>query len=190
MKRASFFIIAFIVVVIGFSFWISSISKQHTTKIQSFDQCAKAGYPIMKSLPPQCITQDGQIFVEEAVSQICRYQQECDKGYFCRFGVCTEFNPEMSCQKDDDCQLIREDYGFSCCYIGACMPIDYAEDEWIAVNKQWFEQGKKQYCPSDAECGPAPMCAVQSINESFSASCVQVQCITTPCPPRCTKVPL
>jgi hypothetical protein len=34
-------------------------------EIVSFEECVNAGYPIMESYPRQCITSDGQIYVEE-----------------------------------------------------------------------------------------------------------------------------
>jgi hypothetical protein len=42
--------------------------------ITSFEECVAAGYPIMKSNPPQCITPDGQTFIEEIknpLEQLC-----------------------------------------------------------------------------------------------------------------------
>lgn len=34
-------------------------------KIESFDECAAAGYPIMRSYPAKCATKDGRIFTQE-----------------------------------------------------------------------------------------------------------------------------
>jgi hypothetical protein len=36
-------------------------------EVTNFEQCAKAGYPILKSYPRQCKTPDGKIFVEEII---------------------------------------------------------------------------------------------------------------------------
>ena len=177
MKKTTVFLIAAVVVVAVFvSMWSQLTDKNYRSAIQSFEQCARAGYPIMESYPRQCRTPDGKTFAEQAVSEVCRHQQECGGGYFCRFGVCTEFSPEISCQQDDDCQLIRNDYGFSCCYIGACMTVDYSENNWIAVKRDWFEQGRKQFCPSVEECGPAPMCPDMIKNGNYEAQCINNQC--------------
>ena len=35
-------------------------------EITSFEDCVKAGYPIMRSLPPQCRTNEGLVFVDKA----------------------------------------------------------------------------------------------------------------------------
>jgi hypothetical protein len=145
-------------------------------EITNFEQCARAGYPIMESYPRQCRA-DGKTFVEEAITEVCRYPQDCGEGYFCRFGVCTEFTPETNCKTDEDCQLINKEYGFSCCYIGACQIINYSEEKWMAVNVNWFANGHEQYCPTKGECGPAPMCPVQSIDENYHVKCIKGNCI-------------
>jgi len=143
--------------------------------ITNFDQCARAGYPIMESYPRQCRA-EGKTFVEEAVTEVCRYAQDCGEGFFCRFGVCTEFTPDFSCKSDEDCQLINKEYGFGCCWIGRCGEIDYSQEQWIAVNANWFAAGHDQYCPTKAECGPAPMCPVMMTDENYAAKCVKGVC--------------
>lgn len=37
-------------------------------RINSFDDCAAAGYPIMESYPPRCMTPDGRSFTDEEIS--------------------------------------------------------------------------------------------------------------------------
>lgn len=37
-----------------------------TGEIQSFDDCAAAGFPVMESYPRQCRTDEGKHFVEDA----------------------------------------------------------------------------------------------------------------------------
>jgi len=94
--------------------------------------------------------------------------------------VCTEFIIDISCRTDDDCQLINKDLRFSCCWAGACESIDYRENKWIAVNKNWFRAEKKKNCPTVEECGPAPLCAVRAINEDFTAKCIDQVCQKVP----------
>jgi hypothetical protein len=151
-----------------------------TKEMNSFDDCAKAGYPILESYPRQCRAPDGRIFVEPRVSEVCASDQECGEGFYCKHGLCTEFLPDMSCLIDDDCQLINKDLRFSCCWAGACEPIDYSLDTWIAVNKDWFAEQRATECPTPEDCGPAPMCAVRAINENFRAQCINSVCHKAP----------
>ena len=44
-----------------FAFKNTKPSKQ---SISTFEECAKAGYPILESFPPQCRTPDGEIFIQ------------------------------------------------------------------------------------------------------------------------------
>lgn len=150
-----------------------------TQPITNFDECARAGYPIMESYPRQCRA-EGKTFVEEAVTEVCRYQQDCGEGFFCRFGLCTEFAPDVGCKSDEDCQLINREYGFSCCWIGSCGEIDYSQEKWIAVNANWFAAGHAQYCPTKAECGPAPMCPIMMAGKNYAAKCVKSVCQKVP----------
>lgn len=144
--------------------------------IKNFDDCARAGFPIMESYPRQCRTPDGRTFVEQGVSQICRYPGDCEAGFFCKYGACTEMNINSSCSDDSDCVLINNELGFSCCWAGACEERDYSLDKWVAANRNWFEEGREKYCPSIEECGPAPGCATRLLNDSFEAKCEIYRC--------------
>ena len=157
-------------------------SSRPTTppEINSFDDCAKAGYPILESYPRQCRAPDGRVFVEPGISEVCTSDQECGEGFYCKHGLCAEFLPDVSCRIDDDCQLINEELGFSCCWAGACEAIDYSLDKWIAVSKDWFAEQRAANCPPPEECGPAPMCAVRAINENFEAQCMNNVCQKVP----------
>jgi hypothetical protein len=86
----------------------------------------------------------------------------------------------VSCKIDEDCQLINKDHGFSCCWEGACVPIDYSLDKWIAVNKYWFSEQRAENCPPIDECGPSPMCIPRIINENFKTQCVNKICQKIP----------
>ena len=191
MKFSPFlFILAMI--ILWLAFWMHPSSPEAPTTINSFDECARAGYPIMESYPRQCRTPEGKLFVEEVVSGVCRYSQECGPNFYCKHGVCTELEYQHECTQDEECMLIDNTLGLSCCYAGACAIIDYSEEKWIAVNKEWFEQQHQQYCPSEEECGPAPLCPIQSKNENFRAKCTTpIYCIRAPCPQGlCEKVSL
>ncbi len=39
--------------------------KNVLTKINSFETCRDAGFPIMESYPPQCRTADGRTFIQQ-----------------------------------------------------------------------------------------------------------------------------
>jgi putative hemolysin len=59
-----------IAILIGtFLFAMRFLSKIEREKsgayISSFEECVKAGYPVMESYPRQCAVPDGDIFVEE-----------------------------------------------------------------------------------------------------------------------------
>ena len=131
MKHTFLFLFAlFIVFVSGMAFWITSSSHSYPGQIQNFDDCARAGYPIMESNPRQCSTPDGQWFAEGAVTEICRYQQDCGQGFYCRHGLCTELIVDNDCESNDDCQLMNSGLGFGCSWAGA-----ESEDRCVGYRK-------------------------------------------------------
>jgi hypothetical protein len=179
-KRLLYGILVIMLLIGGVACLTTSGRPTITQEMNSFDDCAKAGYPILESHPRQCRTPDGRVFVEPVLSEVCTSDQECGEGFYCKHGLCAEFSPDVSCRTDDDCLLINEDLGFSCCWVGACEPIDYSLDKWIAVNKDWFAEQRATDCPPPEECGPAPMCAVRAINENFRAQCMNSVCQKVP----------
>ena len=42
----------------------TAIADNAEIEVHSFEDCVKAGYPVMKSLPAQCSTPDGIVFFE------------------------------------------------------------------------------------------------------------------------------
>lgn len=52
-------------------------------KIQSFEACAEAGYPVMQSYPRQCTLPSGKFFVEQVSAQECRTFEDCALGFGC-----------------------------------------------------------------------------------------------------------
>ena len=55
-----------LVIVAGLLLALSSIAKQkRALSVQSFEDCALAGYPILETYPEQCRTPDGRLFVNE-----------------------------------------------------------------------------------------------------------------------------
>jgi len=63
-----YFIIVGVIILIGVGLWIYLKSPQ--IEVQSFDDCVKAGYPVMESYPRQCKVPDGQTFVEEIGNEL------------------------------------------------------------------------------------------------------------------------
>ncbi len=45
-------------------------SEEEEEKITSFEECAAAGHPVLESYPRQCITPDGQVFVEDIGNEL------------------------------------------------------------------------------------------------------------------------
>lgn len=155
---------AVLMVVFGFlllSGCVSSpVNPPVDEMITDFDSCVAAGNPVMESFPRQCRAPDGRTFVSE-------------KDRF-------DFGKDVSCSRDADCVLVNSALGFGCCWAGRCEGIDYSLPEWIAVNAEWYAQGRIENCPSEEECGPAPMCPARAINIDYSAVCVQNSCVKVP----------
>ena len=86
----------------------------------------------------------------------------------------------FACSTDDDCTLVNQNSGWACCYSGACQEIDYSEEKWISVNKNWFQNGRSLNCPSEAQCGPQPLCPVRQVNENYYGKCNAGVCKKTP----------
>lgn len=64
--RAIIFAVLLIGLVLGYYFgYDHGFEKATRGEIDSFDDCAAAGYPIMESYPEQCRTPDGKNFVRD-----------------------------------------------------------------------------------------------------------------------------
>lgn len=87
-----------------------------------------------------------------------------------------DYKLDITCNTDSDCQLIDKELGLSCCYAGACTPIDYSSDGYVAVNSNSFENLRSINCPSKEECGPAPGCPTSFINQNYYGKCVNNLC--------------
>ena len=90
-----------------------------------------------------------------------------------------DYKLDITCKTDSDCQLINKELGLSCCYAGACTPVDYSRDGYVAVNSNSFETLRNLNCPSKEECGPAPGCPTvmpPQSNKFFVAQCISEIC--------------
>lgn len=127
--------------------------------VTSFEECAKAGYRILMTYPRQCKTPDGITFTERVVMEE------------------STIDTNSSCQRDENCQLINQDLGFSYCWTG-CDRIDYFLAKWIAVNREWYAEQRAKNRPKT--CGPAPMCNPRPIDDNFTAQCTNGRCQKVP----------
>jgi len=64
-KLVVFFIV---LLMVGFGFWKYQ-QKSFVKQINSFEECAQAGYPILESYPEQCHTPDGKSFTRLITNQ-------------------------------------------------------------------------------------------------------------------------
>jgi eight-cysteine-cluster-containing protein len=85
--------------------------------IASFDECVKAGYPVMESYPRQCRVPDGELFVEPIVVTPSPNPTPVVKGG-CFVGGCSgqicsdqegamstcEYRPQYGCYKNATCE--------------------------------------------------------------------------------------
>ena len=63
-------IIVLLIVVIAGVAWSVFWGNKEPLVINSFEDCAKAGLPVMESYPRQCKTEDGRTFAEEIPEKI------------------------------------------------------------------------------------------------------------------------
>lgn len=63
-------VIGLVIVLLLIAWGIELIgSPADVEAINSFEECAEAGYPIMESFPEQCATADGRVFTRELTEQ-------------------------------------------------------------------------------------------------------------------------
>lgn len=90
---------------------IKEIPASDADKINNFDECVAAGYPIMESYPEQCATPDGATFVRETAFDPNDYffQNMIEEGVTAIGGRPIEgFNPELYMQAFPG--LVNEDF--------------------------------------------------------------------------------
>ena len=67
-KTLTYFIIVVAIVLIAVGLWF--YLKSPRIEVQSFEECVKAGYPVMESYPRQCKAPDGKTFVEDIGNEL------------------------------------------------------------------------------------------------------------------------
>lgn len=76
MNKLIFWLIVLFLIVGGVYFLfprpniIDNVDNIKTTKINTFEECAAAGYPVMESYPAQCSTPDGAHFTENIGNEL------------------------------------------------------------------------------------------------------------------------
>jgi len=60
-------------------------SLPEAPSIESFQECVDAGYPVLRSLPPKCMTPAGEMFVDISDTSLC--VDSCGDG-ICQEMVC------------------------------------------------------------------------------------------------------
>lgn len=76
-------------------------------KINSFDECVVAGYPVMESYPRQCKTSDGKIFVEQIEGG--KFPQESPEDFTsapAEDDVCRQAKYQEACEARQGCLWI------------------------------------------------------------------------------------
>ena len=58
------------IVIIGGMIWAGFYLRPTKVEVQGFDDCVKAGYPVLESYPRQCKTPDGKTFTEDIGNEL------------------------------------------------------------------------------------------------------------------------
>lgn len=67
-----------ILIVVGVWFGFFRTVENPSPTVLSFENCVKAGYPVMESYPRQCRTPDGRIYAEETAEKITYFKATAD----------------------------------------------------------------------------------------------------------------
>jgi hypothetical protein len=88
-------LVSFILILLGAAgYGAANYVKQKKVKdINNFEECAKAGYPVLESYPAQCNTPDGRHFVQELTDEEKKKLIPPVEGCkdLCGDGICQEF---------------------------------------------------------------------------------------------------
>ncbi|MFH0987472.1 MAG: Gmad2 immunoglobulin-like domain-containing protein [Patescibacteria group bacterium] len=68
MNKIISILIAIVIVATGIWFYLNYYKIP--SELKSFDDCVKAGYPIMESYPRQCKVPDGEVFTEDIGNEL------------------------------------------------------------------------------------------------------------------------
>lgn len=66
-------IVIIIIIILGIGYWAlmkETLNDQADEKINSFEDCVKAGFPVMESYPRQCKDSEEKLFVEDIGNEL------------------------------------------------------------------------------------------------------------------------
>ncbi len=75
-NQKSISVLIFILILIIIIFYIPSLNETQINEINSFEECAAAGFPVMESYPRQCRDAEGNLFVEQVRRSYVGYSAE------------------------------------------------------------------------------------------------------------------
>lgn len=81
-------IIGLLIVGLGIGIFIYSKRSVTISEISSFEECVKAGYPILETYPRQCKAPDGRVFSEKIEVATTTPEEICEN--LCGDGICQE----------------------------------------------------------------------------------------------------
>lgn len=96
-KKAKIFLALFLVLFLFSLILLARFlsSQEKIKKIKTFEDCARAGYPVTTSYPAICHTPDGRSFTQELTPEekeklkppeerpLCTTDSDCQKGFSC-----------------------------------------------------------------------------------------------------------
>ena len=153
-KKLFYGILVAVLLVIGIII-STTLNKQKTTlEINNFDDCARAGYPILESYPRQCKTPDGKTFTEiipliepEPIgpdTEVFTDPTEPEEDFCGRssYGKClTDLNCITGGCSKEVCQSKDEEPVITTCVFKECYNVEKYSRQCKCVNEQcqWYE---------------------------------------------------
>jgi hypothetical protein len=118
MNKSVILSLIVIIALVGVGYLaFKSLNSPEPVVVNSFDECASAGYPIMESFPRQCRTPEGELFVESVADGSEPQVAGATASGGCFIGGCSS----QICSDDPDavstCEF-REEY--ACYKTGRC----------------------------------------------------------------------
>ncbi|MBI5530568.1 MAG: hypothetical protein HY918_03645 [Candidatus Doudnabacteria bacterium] len=86
-----FFLVVFVAIIVAIVLQkIQPAPAENKVEIQTFEQCVRAGNPVMESYPRQCSLPSGKFFVEKIEDKQCTSNKDCSSGLACLDGQCRQ----------------------------------------------------------------------------------------------------
>jgi hypothetical protein len=109
-------ILVIIVLILILLFYIPTLGDTEVKEINSFEECAAAGNPVMESYPRQCRTTDGRIFTEVITWRNDGIDLMQDPGteafgcFGCNDILCVDPMPQMVTVKEEITRYCSNDF--------------------------------------------------------------------------------